>query len=132
MLLARDARQPLARLCAICALGRMTRHASIAREALRRIAALPETGPHGYVVRAAVPDARWPFAATWDPLQRLQSLEDRYPWEVPEFSPVEVRRRPAPIADPSKSPKRNRFGEVIRAEPPLAPLFDDGWWREQE
>jgi hypothetical protein len=132
MLLARDGRQPLARLCAICALGRMTRGITVAREALRRIALLPETGPHGYVVRGAVPDPRWPFEEAWDPLERLQSLENVDPWDREEPRPVSGRRRPPPVADPSKAPKRNRFGDVIRDEQPSAPLFEDGWWREQE
>jgi hypothetical protein len=132
MLLARDGRQPLARLCAICALGRMTPDVTIAREALRRIALLPEIGPHGYVVLGAVPDAEWPFDATWEPLDRLQSLEIRDPWEREQGRPVRDSRAARPVADPSNAPKRNRFGDVVRDDPQSAPLFEDGWWREQE
>jgi hypothetical protein len=132
MLLARDGRQPLARLCAICALGRMTRDITTAREALRRIALLPEIGPHGYVVLGAIPDAEWPFGGAWDPLDRLQSLEIRDPWEREQTPPVRHAGAARPVADPSKAPKRNRFGEVVRDEPRSAPLFEDGWWREQE
>jgi hypothetical protein len=134
MLLARDGSQPLGRLCAICALGRMMATVPAARIALNRIARLPLIGAHGYVVRAAVPDYRWPYEGNWDPLVRLEFLDD--PWwdasAIREHGPTRPSRR----AKPQEAPRpvaRDRFGIPLheQSNPPPS-LFPDGWWREQD
>jgi hypothetical protein len=134
MLLARDGERPLARLCAITALGLMARHTPVAREALRRVARLPESGLHGYVIRAALEDYRWPYGGDWDPVARLDALG--VDWWDPEFIPPRAARpgrRPAVSLEPPKPLPRDRFGDVIRDDdhPPVSP-FEEGWWREQE
>ena len=135
MLIARDGKQPLGRLCAITAIGRMGGEIPAADEALRRIRDLPAIQPHGHVVRAAWPDRAWPFKGSWDPLRRLEILDGPY-WSPDMYTsnPEPVRRRqggPASQESPSKPVKRNRFGEVIRDEHWNESPFPDGWWREQ-
>lgn len=137
MLLARDGHQPLGRLCAICALGRMSSNVPVARVALIRIARLPRVGLHGYVVRAAVPDYRWPFEGSWDPLRRMESLDADW-WDASEISAVAPRSmrsaRPTPGSKvPPKAVARDRFGTPIHESArPEPSMFPDGWWREQD
>ena len=140
MLLARDGRQPLARLCAICALGRMSSVVPSANEALRRIARLPMVGPHGYVVRAAIADYRWPFKGLWDPLRRIESLDVEW-WDASTISAKaprsqtsgRARRSVGGLKATPRAVRRDRFGTPLHERSgPEPSMFPDGWWREQE
>jgi hypothetical protein len=121
MLLARDGRSVLGRLCAICALGRMAVTVPAARVALTRIAQLDPTTKDGYVVLAAMHDARWPFEAEWDPAKRLEALRGLRPRSsnrVCGTARSEVREA---NENPPREVPRDRFG---------APLYERemvGW-----
>jgi hypothetical protein len=140
MLLARDGHQPLGRLCAICAIGRMSSTVPAAKEALSRIARLPKVGRHDYVIRAAIADYRWPFTGSWDPLQRMESLDVDW-WDASLISAraprlttsSDVSRSPTVPAPTEKPVRRDRVRTRRRGHSrPDPDLFPDGWWREQE